>query len=532
MASFVEKTVKFIGKSENPAAVEILLPLLNNDDSFRRSAAFDALFLRNDPAVHILLFQHFVKNQEMWANSTSITSERISKLTDAALKSDKPAFRDAAFQLIPKYKLYETLPTILTFVEGSNTELVAKGKEVLMLLTEAFYNDLVSAPNETERRNLDRRREWFVQILDGPIKRFASNHIDELIESLLILAKKDYQTLKMIFNDHRSAACKKASELLQFGEHGSYFRLLLSYVGDSGAPAVVDEIICARSDINFVQKLFDVVGTTPSSEFKAALKRFKHFDWFNANNPELPQMIECRESEAVQLLQSSSIPKEKALSLYRFFLEQPSPIARRSAAEALKRVVGDESNSLLLEFLTNSDAQTVAIIFRILKSRGVKEMDQDFLQLVERPDPEIRQAIYDTMPDLHIESFASRVNQFTPNVAKTLGRYVCLVDPNTRKVLSDDIMSPIPIRRQSACIVAAATGLANEYEERLINLAMQDDESNVRSAAVAALSTILTKETFDTIQMLTNDRSLDMRNAAAEALQEWMNLYNIRTQQQ
>ncbi len=528
MTAFQEKTIKFLGKSPDPASVEILTKLLSDPVSRIRQAAFEALFLKGSTDLYALLFKYFANDEEFWSELPFLTGERLSRLADAAFRTDNVQIRNAAAKIIIKYKLYETLPGVLHYLEGGDEAMVTLSREMITQLAESFYGDLANAPSDLERRNLDRRREWFAQQLDAPIKRFASNGIDELITSLLLIAKKDYDTVKTIMNDHRSAACKRVSELLEFGEHPSYLRLLLGYLADGSAPAVVDEILVRRSDALFVRKMLDYIGDNPSQPFRDALKRFKGFDWFTTDKERLGDLVGGLEPCAVQLLMSSSMPKDKMVQLYRFFLERPAVESRRAAAVAVRRLVGDEVNKMLLDFVDDDDPETAALVFRILKGRHVAEVDKLFPKLVERGDEEIRKAIYDTIPDLHIESYASRFSQMTPGTAKTLGRYVRLIDPNTLKVITDDIVSPIPIRRLAACGVAAATGYAVQFASRIIEIAEVDDETNVRIAAIAALGSILTKEAIETIKYLINDRSMDIRDAAASALKEWMATYQAK----
>jgi HEAT repeat protein len=58
--------------------------------------------------------------------------------------------------------------------------------------------------------------------------------------------------------------------------------------------------------------------------------------------------------------------------------------------------------------------------------------------------------------------------------------------------------------------------------KRIIEIAETDDEINVRCAALSALSTLLTKESVETIKHLVDDKSMVIRNAASAALKRWM----------
>jgi hypothetical protein len=189
-------------------------------------------------------------------------------------------------------------------------------------------------------------------------------------------------------------------------------------------------------------------------------------------------------------------------------------------------MVGEEINRLLLKFVDNSDPQTTAIVFKLLKSREVNGIDDVYPKLLERPDPIIRQAVYDMVPDIHVETFASRVSQMTPFQAQKWGRFVRLADPNTYKVVDDDIKSPIPIRRTSACKVALYTGYADKFLSRIIEIAEYDDEHASRLAAISALSAIMKKEALESLKRLTSDRYTDIREAAESAIKTWAATYH------
>ncbi|MDR0336241.1 MAG: HEAT repeat domain-containing protein [Planctomycetaceae bacterium] len=524
MTLFQEKTVKFLGKSSNPASNEILIKLLSHPIDRLRTLAFDGLYLKKQPELYLILFQNFLQDKDYWLSTKSLQRDRLFRLTDVAFRNENDALHDAAAAIILEQKLYETLPAILANLESTNEKRAQESRTMVLQLAELFYADLLSA-SELERRNFDKRREWFIEQLDAPVKRYAVHGIDEVLQSLLIITKKDFATMITLANDHRSAAGKRVSEFLLNGQHGSYIRLLLSYLGDPDSPAVIDEILTTRSDSFFVRKMLEFVGVNPSSEVQDALKRFRSFSWFVSTNPNLPELVQELEPCAVQLLQASSLPKYQMVALYRFFFERSSVESRRSAAVAVRRLVGDDVNAMLLKFVNDSDAETAAMIFRILKSREVKELSNQFELLVNRRELEIKKAIYETTPELHIETFTSRITQMTSGSAQTMGSYVYRIDPNTLPVLRDDIFSPIPVRRFAACLAISAIGLCPQFTKRLIELAETDDDANVRCAALSALSTILTKESVETIKHLVNDKAMVVRDAATAALKKWMAEY-------
>ncbi|MDR3182267.1 MAG: hypothetical protein LBT89_04980 [Planctomycetaceae bacterium] len=529
MSQFQERTIKFIGKSQNPAAAEVLLNLLDNPDARFRNLAFSSLYLKRESEIYVQLFKYFLKEEEFWAKTEFLNGDRLAKIADAAFREQSGTYREIVAEKTKQYKLYEMLPTVMLYLESNDEKTSNAMRSVLLQLAESFYADILAAP-ESERRNFDRKRDWFVQQLDASVKRFSVHHFDEVIKSLLIITKKEYDTMKTISADHRSAAAQKAAELLLSGEHGSYIRLLLSYLNDAESPATMDQIIKQRNDALFVRKMLEYVGKDPSLDLREALKRFNEFAWFTTENPQLPELVEGLEVCAVQLLQSASFPKDRTVRLYHFFFERHSPESRRAAAESVRRLVGEEVNRMLLEFVNNSDPQTAATIFRTLQSRNTPGLDVVLPKLIERPEPVIRQAIYERLPDLHVEALASRITHMTQHEAETQGYYVRLVDPNTYKIIGNDIVSPIPIRRMAACRVAAVTGYGKEFAAHVIRIAEEDSERQCRYAAITALESVMTKEALETLQRLMTDRATDIRDAAELAVKNWAAAYRAKQQ--
>ena len=525
MTPFQEKTIKFIGKSENPSANDVLLHLLTHADTDLRRAAFNAIYLKKSPELYVIFFEIFTQDEEYWGKPGTVPSERLARIVDAALRDASGRYRQAAAVAAMKYKLYELLPAVVLFLESSNEQHAALMRKVLLCLADSFYDDIMNSPPQ-ERRNFDRKREWFVSQLDRPIKRYSVSACDEAIQSLLIIGKKNFDLMKLIAGDSRSAAGKKFGEYLRIGSHRSFFRVLLNYLDDPDSPGTMDAIISERSDVLFVRKLLEYVGPDPSPEFRSAVKRFQEFVWFRADNPELPEIVEGLERNAVQLLQSVNFPKERVIPLYRFFLERESVDSRRAAAESVRWLLGEEINHLLLKFVNNSDPHTTALLFRLLKSREASGIEDVLPVLVERPDSEIRRAIYDMMPELHAETFASRVSQMTPMTAQKMGRYVRLVDPDTFKKIDDDIQSPIPIRRAAACKVAMFTNYAKEFLPQILDIAATDNEMSVRLPAIEVLSTVLVKDALAALKSMENDRSTNIREAVRVAIQNWAAAYH------
>ena len=525
--AFFDKTVKFLVQCENPASNDILRVLLDNDDWKTKSQAFDALFLKRDNDISLELFSRFLLNEEEWLTTTAVNPDRLGRLADAAIRSNEMERIRQAIDLILRHKLYDGLKSILPLMDSPKQELAELAATAVYGLAEKFYEELAACTSATEMRNFDRRREWIVSELEDTVRRFGVHGMIEPVKALLIVTKKDYESFLGIMTDQHSQTVKTILDLLEHGDHGGYLRLLLSFVMDAGAPPLLDQIICRRKDAKFVRYLLQVIGpATLPQDIKQALKRFKDFDWLQTDNPDLPAILEGMEGGFVQLISNISLPRERVIELFRYIFAKCSPEGRRVAAESFRGFTGDDFNTLIMEVVNDPDPAVCAIILKIVKNRGFKGADQVIAKCIEqRTEPEILQAIYDLMPDFHIDAFLQKVIQLTDTGARQLGRIVHKVDPGTDKVLESEITNILSVRRIAAIKAYQYIGLGKEKQEVIIQLMQSDDDMNVRLAACQALASVLTVEALRALKDATQDQAFALRGAATEAVEKWTALY-------
>ncbi len=523
--AFFEKTVKFLAKTENPSANDLLRVLLDDSDWQIRSLAFDALYLKQDPAIHIELLIRFLAQPEAWIKTKAVHADRLAKLFDAAVRSNNFKLLQAAVPAFLKYRVYDAMKSLLPFLESPKEELSKLAGESVLAFAERFYEEMAACNSAVDLRNLDRRREWFSAELENPVRRYSVHQKMEPLKAFLLVTKKDYPSFLNVVRDHHSQASQLLFELLEKGEHGGYLRLLLGFLDDVSTPPHIDIIITKRQDERFVRNLLDVIGPAPKPQEKQAYKRFQGFDWIKSDNPNLPGLIEGLEPNFVQLLTSISLPRQDLIEMLRFVFSKCVPKGRRAAAEALRSLSGEDYNLFLLEVAEDPDPITCSILLKLIKSRHLKEADAVIMRCIERTEPEVLETIYELMPDFHIESYLQKIEQLPEKVSRTFGRIVRKIDPNTSRILLEELNSMLPIRRVAAINAIKDTELGPEFQEALCHLIQEDREANVRLAACNALAEVLTVESLQALKAATEDRAFALRAAATEAVQKWSELY-------
>ena len=529
MLPHFEKTIRILTKSPNPSSVDLLRFLLDNLERDVREKAFEGLYMKKNPEIILELFHLVSQNESQWWEVTFLTPERMSRLAEEAIRSDDFELVKLGCDMAIRNNLYETLPAISAMLEVPRPDWGDLSAGTLLKLATCFYNELANAASDLDRRNMDRRREWFAAQLEDPVRRYPIHGRIEPVKAFLLVVKKNNPFLLNLFGDVHSQVCKTVIDLLQNSEEVGYYRLLLGFIDDANAPPVLDLILTAKTDKKFVNYLLRVVGDNPSQTTKDALKRFKAFSWIISGNEAIPDLIAGEEASFVQLIAHATLPRETTLAMFDLIFKLPSVKGRLAAIKAIRAFNGDDVNRILVAAANDSDPEVCSEAFRVMKAKRVREVDQIIMQKYDHPSAMVRDTIYELMPEFRIETFFQKIGQVTDNMARIIGRIVRRIDPNVQKRINEEISSAIPVRRRMAIDAAVYTNLAPEYEETLTHIAENDDEVEVRIAACMALAHVLTNDSWQTLQQVATSHNLAIQQAGVEALKNWQK--NLEQQQ-
>jgi HEAT repeat protein len=521
MAKAIDKTLHFLGKCENPAAVDILKKLLENDDWKIREKAFSALLLRNDPDLDRELFVRYLLDEDFWQESEVVTPEKLTRLVNHAMQSTDKRMVKKSIELASKKELFEAIPALGRALEDEDPAIGEPAAAAIQSLATQFYEKLRTANSAVDRRNMDRLREWITNELDTPVRQYINHGYIEPVMAFITLAKRTNPNLITILNDVHGEAHKAVIDILKESSDGGAIRLLLSFLDYPDSPPAVDLVIKQRCDKKFVTNLLDMVGLEPSETMRGALKRFKEFDWIHPENEHLLEVIANHEDKFINLVTNATLERESVMEMFELVFKHGSVHGRRQAAAMMRRYRGEDANKLMLKAVHDPDAEVTATLIREIATRNLKDAQQILMTFVDRPEPEIKEAIYETMPELRIETYLQKLEQMTEHTAEQMGRIVRHIDPYAKKRVNEEMSGFSPVRRKIAVDAARYMGLGGELEELLCKIAEDDDEVNVRIQACLALADVLSKSAFDSLRYAANDRNVGVQRAAREALVTW-----------
>jgi len=518
MGASLNKTFDYLAKTENEAAVEVLIAALDAPHQPTRHMALRALMDRRSPQGHRELFRRLPKLDQQSRSIVSERPERLENVVGETVRNPDGEACASACKAIVDFRLYEVLPALVSVLadeENPNTDLVAR---TVLKLTELFYGELSGIADQPVRKNQENLRNLITSALEDAVKKFHRHERKEAVEALLLLAKSKSVTLRRLLQRPEERSHHPIVESLSYSPRGGVIRLLLAFLEDPQMPLAVAKAICGRCDAKFVGHLARTVGAHPTKSIVETLERFDSIAWALPGHEVFAQLDDAAQEGAVQILVNSSMERQQVLRVIGYLLREGKPGGRRAAAKALAQFEGPEANALVIECLNDEDPQVRANLLVQIRPRRIPGALSLMIRMVDSPDEEIHQALRKAMPEFTFRQFLANLDKMPEHLLATAGHVVSKIDRECKAKLEAEMAGPSPVRRRRAIQTAVATGLAADLEKTIIRL-LSDEDHVVRIAAAKALADCKTLPTWEALRDALLDRSFIVKEAAEQSLQ-------------
>ncbi len=518
MSAALNTTFKFLAKTENEAAVDVLVKALDCMHPASRQAALAALLDRRSPEGHHEVFRRLPTFDESCREIISERPERlVAAVSDAVVKSDAKGSK-AACEAIVAFKLFDALPALVEALcdpEAGHTDLLAT---TILRLTEAYYAELSGADDHPNRKNQDVLRERITSSLESATRKFHRHQRTEPVEAYLLVAKPKGATFRAVLQRSNESCYKPVVDVLTNSSRGGVIRLLLGFLDDPQMPLVVTKIYGDRCDAKFVHNLVQAVGLRPLKAVVATLARLNKLAWATPEHPLFGELDEQGQAGAVRLLAGSSVNRPKVIEVLAYLLAEGKPAGRREAAKALARFDGAAANTVAIKSINDEDPGVRAEIIKQLRPRKIPSAFSLLIRLVDSPEPEVKEALRSAMPEFTIRHFLENFDKMPEGMRPVAGHLVTKVDTSAAQVINSEMQCPSPVRRRRATLAAIVMGVISEVEELVIQL-LADEDHMVRIAAAKALAECKSVPTWDALRDALLDRSVIVQEAAEQSLE-------------
>ncbi len=507
-------TFRFLTKTENAAAVDVLLAGMDCEYPPTRECSLRAILERRTPVGHREVFRRLPTLDERARAIVMERPDRLVRVVTEVLREATAEDFGAACEAILSFRLYDAFPALVAqLVAGS--PFVDQLAATVLSLTEQFYAVMCEADPQTRTNKLESPRERITSALEDAVRKYHRHQRVEVLEAFTTIARQKNVTLRHVLQRSNEAAHKPLVDLLSQSDRGGVLRLLLSMLDDPQMPWAVMEVITGRTDLKFVENLLKLIGAGPSKNVAETMARIDRIAWAVPGHPIWAELDDDAQAAAVRLIGASRIERKDQLAIWEHLIAEGKVGGRRAAAAALARFEGAVAARIALRALDDPDPTVQAHVLRQLRPRKVRDALLILLRKVDTPHEVIREALREALPEFSFRHFMTNLDTMDEATRLQSGYLVRQIDIEVPARLLSEMHCPSPVRRRRAVLGADVMGLVGQMEDSVIQL-LADQDHMVRVAAAKALADCATRPSWEALR----DAMLDPAYVVAEAAEQ------------
>ena len=512
-------TLQLLTKTENEAAMAVLLSALDCPQAAIQEGALVALLGRHGPASGREILRRVPTMSPRWRSIIGRHPGRLTgALRDALLDSDPERCRNGCRAAV-WFCEYDLIPTLLTVLQDPGGGHAGLAAEALLELLESLYDELAGTSQRSDRRDPQQIRRRVVGSLESAVARYGQHKRREVIEAFLLLANRDNATLKQVLQSAGHPALAPMIETLTKSPRKGIIRLLLAYLDDPRTPPAAVAVIGKRDDLKFIEYLLRKIGREPSPAAAQNLKRLESIVWLRSGQRQWRQLDDAAQHALVRLLMASGTPRQQALAVIEDVLRHGRGGGRREAAHALAEFAGAEAGALAMKYLHDPDPHVQAHVVGQLRGRGIPGILPVLVEMVDSPHAVVRKAARESLAEFSFRRYVAAFEMLDDEVRRSSGMLVKKIDPQTVPLLREEMRSPVRTRRLRAVTIARLIDVVEPLEETIIAL-LADEDHMVRMAAAAALARSGSAASYQALERALSDSSQSVRRTAQQGVLE------------
>ncbi len=519
MSDGLATTLAVLQKTENEAAVRVLVAALDSPNPAIQDGALKALLLRRSRVGHREILRRFPRMPARWKGIVRQHQGRLTgALRDAVLGVDPQACLTACEAAV-WFREYDLIPTLLNALDDRGRVPVEALASTILELSLNLYDELAAPRDYNSRRDPQVVRRHLLTSLEEAVARFPNHRRREVLEAFLLLTGRENAGLKKILINPHHPAFAPIIDLLMQSTLGGVVRLLLSFLDDPHVPAAVLNVIAKRSDLRFVQHLVGKLGQEPCQAATQNLRKLQSVAWLHEGTALLGKLDGTAQQGVVRLVLRCGIPRLQAFTTIEQLLLHGKPEGRRAAAEALAEFSGADANALAVRALDDPDPGVQANAARQLRRRGIPGVLPRLVTLLDSPHAEVRQAARDNLSEFTVHRFLAASELLDSDVRTSTAMLVRKADPRSLPVLREELQSSIRARRLRALSVVRAMDAVEQLEDVIAGL-MEDNDPLIRSEAAVALAKYPSPASREVLERAQFDASETVREVAASSMND------------
>jgi len=518
-AKGVELTFQILSKTANPAAVSSLISVLDNPHPQIRELAVRSLLSRKEVEGHravLVRFPHLPSDLQQLISENRV---RLGGAVRELLRSRDMNDALRGIEMAVLLREYEVVPILTHMVLAPDRFPAKLAAKAIFQLAEALAEECSKGSSGPRVPPPESIRRQFLHTLARAVEKFSSHHSPDILLAYLVLADPGESVIGRVLENPSHPAHRRLCEILLESEHPSVIRFLIGLLNRPSIPPVIPRIVSLRDDLGFVKALLSLmVGEIPS-QTQRHLSQVRTLRWLEHLEEMLPRLTGSEQVGLTKLAQTCGLRSCEILLLLKCILRKGESPARKAAVVALESVTGPQGNLLFCQALNDPDPEVQALAVRQLRKRGMIGALPKLIELLDSPEPVLRQAAQESLEEFRFDRFAAAFDLLEEEVRRTTGKLVRKADPHALDRLREELQSPSRARRLRAIALAEAMDVVQDTESQLIELA-EDPDHMVRLAAIKALGQCNSEAARQALLRAINDRAMVVQQTAQTILAE------------
>lgn len=519
MSGGLQATFQMLAKTENEAAVPLLLAALDSPARRIQLAAVRAILERRSPLGLRELVRRRESIDDAWKKIIQDYPGRLlPALRDALLSSDPESANNGclAARMLREYDL---IPTMIVAMEDDGNPNREAAAAALTDLADELYHDLAQTRDDRRRRDPQISRRNATSSLEASLQRFGRHQRIEPVEAFLQLTTRDNAELNRILADPRASIFTAILHVLHGSERPGVIRLLIGFLDDQRPPSAGLASLFRRTDKRTIDNLLKKIGGEPTAVARNNLKQVDTIAWIS-DQELLGKLDPAQQHSVVKLVTASGLKRVDVVATLEFFVAHGKPAGRRAAVQALTEYTGADVNAMVTRALRDDDPHVKATALGQLRRRGIPGALTTLIEALDSDQRPVAEAARNNLEEFSFRRFLPAFELLEEDVRRTTGGLVKKVDLTTAAQLREEMESPQGKRRMRAMKIVIALDMIAEMQADIIARA-SDEDHLVRVEAVRALSLAHSLDALAVLQDLQSDTSFAVREAAVAALEQF-----------
>lgn len=335
----------------------------------------------------------------------------------------------------------------------------------------------------------------------------------------------------LLFSDFEDAWVKRALSVDSHPAHDDLLRLLFEsrtaalieklagFVGVQSPPVRLLPLWRQRNDPPFILQFLTSIDENPTAVTQRNLKRMGAPLWLKAALERVGDFSTRQQSALLLLIQQCVEDCQVRLDMFLQLLDSSRLPVRRQTVAAICEIKGVQANQVISYLVDQeADAHSLAILLPELRKRNVQGAMKRLLAFLDHSHEAVRTAAAQAFQDCNIGRYLAALDHLDEAVRVSTGQLVRKVDPNTDRVVRDELLSGNRIRQMRALIAIRSIGNATELHSAIAQILVNPDPK-LRVAAVGTLANSKNQETRNQLRRCLMDEDPAVRKAAERSLQ-------------